>query len=285
VKRLIVTADDFGLDPAVNEAVEKAHRHGILTSASLMVGAPAAADAAARARRLPGLAVGLHLVLVDGRPVSPAEEIPDLVGPDGAFARNMLRASLRYFGSPQARRQLAREIRAQFEAYAATGLALDHIDVHKHLHVHPTVARLLLDIGCEFGMRAVRLPLEPRLPLRRAFPEERLRPVLYRPWVMLLRHRLRAAGIATTDHVFGLAWSGRMVEERVLRLLPCLPEGLSELYFHPAVARTPALAAAMPTYRHEGELAALLSPAVRSRIAECGITLHSCHELSQGRIR
>ena len=271
MKRLIVTADDFGRDPAVNEAVEEAHRRGILTSASLMVAAPHAADAVARARRLAGLAVGLHLVLVDGQAALPPAEIPDLVRGDGEFDRNMLRASLRYFALPHARRQLAREIRAQFEAYAATGLELDHVDVHKHLHVHPSVARLLLAIGREFGMRAVRVPFEPAAPLRRAFPRERLLPVLYRPWVALLRRRLRAAGIATNDHLFGLAWTGRMDQDRVLRLLPHLPDGVSELYFHPATARSPALELAMPTYRHAEELAALLSPAVRSRIAECGI--------------
>jgi chitin disaccharide deacetylase len=271
VKQLIVTADDFGLDPAVNEAVEEAHRRGVLTSASLMVAAPFAGDAVARARRLPGLAVGLHLVLVDGRPALPAAEIPGLVHGSGEFDRNLLRASLKYFALPRVRRQLAREIRAQFEAYAATGLALDHVDVHKHLHVHPTVARLLIEIGRAFGMRAVRVPFEPGGPLRRAVPGERRLPVPYRPWVALLRRRLRAAGIATNDQLFGLAWSGGMTEDRVLALLPCLPEGVSELYFHPAAARTSVLAAAMPGYRHDAELATLVSPALRAQIAERGI--------------
>jgi chitin disaccharide deacetylase len=246
-----------------------------------MVGAPHAADAVARARRLPGLAVGLHLVLVDGRPVLAPETIPALVAADGGFDRNMLRASLRYVASPPARDQLAREIRAQFQLFAATGLELDHVDVHKHLHIHPTVARLLIEIGRDFGMRAVRLPDEPTGPLRRAFPDERPRPVLYRPWLALLRRRLHAAGIATNDHVFGLAWTGRMVEDRVLRLLPHLPDGVSELYFHPALARPPALAAAMPGYRQDEELAALLSPAVRTGIAECGIALARYDELGR----
>ncbi len=144
MKRLIVCADDFGLDPSVNEAVEQAHLHGILSTASLMIGAPAAADAVERARRLPGLRVGLHLTLVDGRPVLPAEEAAALVGDDGRFDPNMARAGVRFFFLPRVRRQLAREIRAQLAAFRATGLTLDHVNAHKHMHLHPTVARLLI---------------------------------------------------------------------------------------------------------------------------------------------
>ncbi len=272
-RRLIVTADDFGRDVAINEAVEAGYRNGILGSASLMVAAPAAADAVARAHRLPGLRVGLHLVLVDGSAVLPPGEIPGLVGADGHFDDNQVRAALRYFLMPGMRRRLAAEIRGQFEAFRATGLALDHVDAHQHMHLHPTVARLLIEIGRSYGMRAVRLPAEPAAALRRAFPGERYRTPAYRPVVALLRRRLRRAGLATNDHVFGIAWSGAMVEERVLGLLPYLPPGVSEIYFHPATRQPPALAAAMPGYRHTQELGALLSPAVRWRIAELGIGL------------
>lgn len=271
MRRLIVCADDFGLDPAVNSAVEEACRHGILSTASLMVGAPAAADAVVRARRLAGLHVGLHLVLVDGCPVSPPPAVAGLVGADGRFEPNMARTGLRFFCLPEIRRQLAREIRAQFEAFAATGLALDHVNTHKHMHLHPTVAALILAIGRDYGMKAMRVPAEPVAALRAAFPQERARPPLYRPWVERLRRRLRHAGLAVNDHVFGLAWSGRMVEKRVLRLLPNLPGGVSELYFHPATERSPALAALMPDYHHTEELAALTSEAVKAQIAALDI--------------
>ena len=160
-----------------------------------------------------------------------------------------------------------REIRAQFEAFRATGLDLDHVNAHKHFHLHPTVAGLILKIGRDYGMRAVRVPGEPVTALRAAFPQERPPLPLYRPWVERLRRRLRHAGLAVNDQLFGLAWSGNMVEERVLRLLPHLPDGVSELYFHPASARSPALAAAMPGYRHTDELATLTSTAVKARIA------------------
>jgi chitin disaccharide deacetylase len=280
LKSLIFCADDFGLDPAVNQAVEKAHRHGILSTASLMVGAPAVADAVSRARLMPRLRVGLHLVLVDGRPISPAAEVPALIGGDGEFDDNLARAGMRFFFLPKVRDQLAREIRAQFEAFRATGLALDHVNAHKHMHLHPSVAGLIVEIGRNYGMKALRVPDEPVAALRAAFPQERYPTPLYQLWAKRLRRRLRMAGLHVNDHVFGLAWSGGMTEDRVLRLLPYLPDGLSEIYFHPAVARAPRLAATMPGYHHPDELAALLSPALRKRVTKLGIRLVSYSDLS-----
>jgi hopanoid biosynthesis associated protein HpnK len=278
-RRLIVTADDFGADAAVNEAVEVAHREGILTSASLMVAGAAASDAVTRARRLPRLRVGLHLVLIDGAPVLPAEALGRLLGDDRQFDRRQIRAGLRYFFRPGMRRALAAEIAAQFAAFRRTGLALDHVDAHKHMHVHPTVARLVVTIGRAYGMRAVRLPAEPAHILRRAFPEERHRIPSFRPAVAALRRRLHRERLLCNDHAFGLAWSGRMTEQRLLGLLPHLPAGISEIYCHPATRQTGALAAAMPGYRPVEELAALVSPLVRRRIAELGITLAAYGDL------
>ncbi len=284
MKRLIVCADDFGLDEAVNAAVEAAHRDGILTCASLMVGAPAAADAVERARRLPGLRVGLHLVLVDGRPLAPPEAIPDLLGPNGAFDDRMVRAGFRFFFRPGVRRQLAREIAAQFAAFAATGLALDHANAHKHMHLHPTVAGLLIAIGRDYGLKAVRVPAEPAAPLRRAgarlSPGARLGAAGLGLWTALLRGRLRRAGLAANDHLFGLAWTGAMTEARLLGLLPHLPEGVSEIYAHPATAQTARLKRTMPDYRPEEELAALLSRAVKGRIRALGLDLVSYADLA-----
>src|SRR5229473_2278277 len=280
MRRLIVTADDFGRDVAINEAVEAASCDGILSGASLMIAAPEAADAVARAHRLPGLRVGLHLVLTDGSPVLPPDEIRGLVGADGRFDDNQIRAGLRYFLVPGVRPGLAAEIRAQFEAFRATGLELDHVNAHQHMHLHPTVARLIVEIGRSYGMRAVRLPAEPAAALRRAFPGEPHRVPVYRPVISALRRRLRGAGLATNDQVFGIAWSGAMVEARLLGLLPHLPPGVSEIYCHPATRQTPALAAAMPGYRNTEELAALLSPDVRRRIAELGISLVGFGELA-----
>jgi hopanoid biosynthesis associated protein HpnK len=266
VKRLIVTGDDFGLAEPVNEAIAEAHRHGILTCASLMVGAPAAADAVDRARALPSLRVGLHVVTASGRSLQPPDEIPDLVDPDGELSPRIVRTSFRLLLRRTVRRQLAAEIRSQFEAFAATGLALDHVNVHRHLHLHPLILTLILETGRDFGLRAVRLPQEPPLRSARAAAAgalPRLAGWLFlQPWVRWMKARLRRRGIRCNDALFGLADSGRMTEERVLAILRNLPDGVTELYFHPATRCCPEVDRAMPGYRSEEEFRALTSGAV-----------------------
>jgi hopanoid biosynthesis associated protein HpnK len=259
-RTLIFTADDFGLHERVNEAVERAHLHGVLTAASLMVAAPAAREAAARARRLPDLRVGLHLVLADGAAFLPREAIPALVDADGRFGDNMVRDGFRFFLLPQVRKQLALEIRAQFEAFAKTGLPLDHVNTHKHFHLHPTVLGLIIEIGRDYGMRAMRLPCEWREPL------------WLKPWIGLVRDRLDHAEIAHNDYVVGIAKTGQMTEGVLLDALAKLPDGVGEIYCHPAVMGEGALSPGMRGYRHADELAALLSPRVEAAIEAAGAT-------------
>ena len=260
MKRLIVTADDFGTSAEVNDAVEQAHRDGILTAASLMVAGDAAADAVARARTLPTLGVGLHVVLVEGRPVLPAGRIPALVDGTGNFRTDMARAGVTIFASPAARRQLAAEIEAQFAAFAATGLTLDHVNAHKHFHLHPTIATAILKIGQRYGMRAARAPIEPRQLLRQVDGTD-TGPRIETVWARLVRARLRRAGILVPDQVFGLAWSGTMTADRVRGILERLPDGLTEIYTHPATGAYPGSA---PGYDYCGELAALTDPLAKT---------------------
>ena len=259
----IITADDFGLHAAVNEAVESAHRAGVLSAASLMVGATAAQDAAQRARALPGLRVGLHLTLADGHAVLPRQQIPDLVDADNRFHDDMVGAGWRFFARPAVRRQLAAEIRAQFAAFANLGLRLDHLDAHKHFHLHPTVLSLALAIGGDFGLRAVRVPAEPGLIATR----------LLSPWLALMRARLRRAGMACNDQIYGLGHSGAMNEARLLEVLAALPPGVSEIYLHPATLSGSAISASMAQYRHGAELQALLTPAVRAALEDPSLML------------
>ena len=167
---LVITADDFGLSRAVNAAVVRAHREGVLTAASLMVAEDAAAEAVAVARQLPSLSVGLHLVLADGRPALPPGEIPHLVGPDRRLEADPARAGLRWAASAAARRELAREIAAQFERFAATGLPLSHVDGHHHLHLHPAAFPAVAEHAARAGARGVRLTHEGLRPLRDAAP-------------------------------------------------------------------------------------------------------------------
>jgi hopanoid biosynthesis associated protein HpnK len=271
VRRLIVTADDFGAAVEVNEAVEVAHREGILTAASLMVSGPAADDAAARARRNPRLRVGLHLVLVEGRPVLPPDSVSRLVDASGSFRRGMAAMGASIAASSEARRQLAAEIGAQFEAFRATGLALDHCNAHKHFHLHPLIGSLIASIGRSYGLRAARVPLEPAALLRKIEPSTPRMPALaLAPWALLLRRRFRAAGLFTCDRLFGLQWSGGMTHDRLRGLIAHLPTGVSEIYLHPATGPYPGCA---PGYRYREELEALTSPMVAVACRERALQL------------
>lgn len=273
MKQVIVSADDFGLSEAVNEAVERAHREGFLTTASLMVAAPAAADAVRRARANPRLRVGLHLVAVEGKAVLPAAQLPAVVDARGMFPPDQLRLSLLYAFNPAARRQLAAEIHAQFAAFAETGLRLDHANAHKHMHLHPVVGSLLISAGLEFGLPALRIPAEPPSVLVACGHAADLGDRALHTWTRLLRRQARRAGLTTNDHVFGIAWSGHMTRARVLRLIPHLPDGLSEIYFHPAITRDATLRALMPGYEHTEELAALCDPKLQAALKEAGVEI------------
>jgi chitin disaccharide deacetylase len=277
---LIVTADDFGLAPEVNAAVETAHSNGILTSASLMIGAPAAADAVDRARRMRSLSVGLHIVLTDGYPVLPPSRLPNLVDKSGRFRSDMARASVRIFFDPMARRQVADEIAAQFEAFVATGLRLDHVDCHKHWHLHPTISGLILDIGQRYGMTALRIPSE-RMRVLKLIEKQTSSKL---SWVTstcaaLLKARVRRRRLLAADRVFGLAWSGAMTESRVAGLLAHLPDGLTEIYFHPATSNS--FSGATPGYCYIDELAALVAPRITLAVKGAGIRLVGYSDLAE----
>lgn len=286
-RRLIVSADDFGAAPEVNQAVEQAHRHGVLTNASLMVTGAAAAEAIETARRLPALGTGLHLVLVQGRPAAPRERIGRLVRGDGHFVDAPVLGGLRYAWMSLARRgtdQLRHEITAQLDAFARSGLRPSHVDGHLNMHLHPAILPLLIELAPRYGVRAIRLPREP---LGRAIRYDG-RHVVRRTvegaiFAALARRalpRLRAAGIATADRVYGMHQTGHVDGAYLAGLLPELPAGTSEVYCHPATAPTAALARHQRGYANAMELRGLVDPAVRAAIAAAGIELVSYHALS-----
>jgi chitin disaccharide deacetylase len=235
-----------------------------------MVGAPATAGAVEMARRLPRLAVGLHLALTDATPVLPPSAVPDLVDRAGRFRADMARSGAAMFFLPHVKKQMRAEIRAQFEAFRTTGLKLDHVTAHKHFHLHPSILSAVIEFAKEFGAKAVRAPLEPAAIVARI---DGARPALsasaLAPLARLQRARLKQAGFAAPDQVFGLAWSGAMTEARLIGLIAHLPDGVSEIYTHPATSS--GFAGAAPGYRYEEELAALTSPDLRRRITAAGV--------------
>jgi chitin disaccharide deacetylase len=264
-RRLVVNADDFGRSHSINAAVIRAHREGILTTASLMVNEPAFDEAVALARDNPRLGVGLHLTLLCGHSALPPEKIPGLVNQRREFTNSPMDAGWRYFFSRTLRAQLHQEIAAQFEKFHATGLTLDHVNGHLHLHLHPVVFDLLMENAGSWGCTRLRLTRDlfwfnARLAgghwvyrASHAF----IHHVLSRRARPVLHHK----SIKHTGVVFGLLQNARVDENYVTRLLRVLPAGDSELYSHPSLDE------------FKNELDALVSPRVKELIRSRGIRL------------
>jgi len=277
MKKLIINADDFGLSTGANRAVIRAWQEGILTSASLMVGGRACEEAISLARENPGLQVGLHLTLVQGRAVLPQEEIPGLTDSEGNLPMDPVGAGMRFFFSGSLKRELYREIEAQILRFREAGLPLSHIDGHLNIHMHPTVFDILAELMPKHGITSFRLTRED---LARDPADHRQRRMgrmldafIFGRLAKRCRPVLDRLGMYYSNEVKGLLNSGRMTEEYLLKVLERLQEGVTEIYFHPGCTPDPELAAWMPDYRHGEELAALTSARVRDMIADRGILL------------
>ena len=261
-RRLVVNADDFGLSHSVNEAVVRAHGGGILTAASLMVNERGFEEAVKLAKENPQLGVGLHLTLLMGHSTLPPEKIPGLVNPRGEFSDRPVATGFRYFFQRGLREQLRAEIHAQFEKFHATGLPLDHVNGHLHLHLHPVVFQILMEDAGRLGIRRMRLTRDclarsGRMARGRWF--YRLSHAAIYGWLSnRARQPLRQHGIKHAETTFGLLQNARVNEEYLLKLLPELPPGDSELYSHPS----------LDEFKHEFD--ALVSPRVKELVKKLG---------------
>jgi hopanoid biosynthesis associated protein HpnK len=264
-RRLIVNADDFGRSSSINEAVVRAHRDGILTSASLMVNETAAEDAVKLARENPQLGVGLHLTLVCGRAALPWEKISHLAGPDGRFSENPAAAGWRYFFRSECRRELEAEMEAQFAKFHATGLRLDHVNGHLNIHLHPVIFQILMENAEAWRIHGMRLTRDPFLANARLASGEWGYRISHAVIFGLLsnwaRRRLELQGVRHTAWVFGLLQNGRVDAIYVEKLLRRLPAGDLELYSHPSLDQ----------FRNEFD--ALVNPVIRKLAREQGIQL------------
>lgn len=272
-RALIVTADDFGLSKEVNEAVEEAHRRGVLTCASLVVTGEAAADAVRRAKKMPNLGVGLHLALVDAPSALKPSEIPDLLEPGADYLGSRPAITGAKIAMVRAVREQARaEASAQFALFRKTGLELDHVDGHWHFHQHPTILGFIVqDFAKGYGVRAVRTANEPALPSWRAAGRKdlarRSRTALANSLLWnSARDRLKRAGIGCNDWFFGLNDGGAVTRELLLGFIANLPAGVSEIGLHPASAPLSGPFAPPAHWRVTEELAALVDPDV---VAAC----------------
>lgn len=252
--RVIVHADDFGLHTALNDGIERAHREGIVTSVSLMPLGPAIDDAVRRSQDMPELDLGLHFTLV-GVPGFP----PTL----GAFLARYGRGGL-------PARDVAASLRRQLDA--VRGLPISHLDSHQHLHTLPGIMRVVCPIAAEYGIQAIRLPLDgpAYAPLS---PGRRVQVTVLGVMARLSRRYIAASGLRTSDHFSGMAVSGHLTAPILAAYLQKAQEGVTEIVCHPG-ADNAALAQSFDWgYDWEGELAALCSTEVRGVLAESSVEL------------
>ncbi len=282
--RLIFNGDDFGRAVSINSAIIRAHERGVLTSASLMVTGDALDDAVARAHEHPTLAVGLHAAVIGARGALPPAAVPHLVDAEGQLPGNPFLAGIRFFLNPALRAELRRELIAQFERFAATGLPLAHVDGHYLMHLHPTVFPILIELAEQYGAPGIRLPRDD-LRLTLALSRRRLAGKLTwaSAYALLCRSaegRLARSPVAFTDRVYGLLQTGQMHEQFVAGLVCRIARTVrsAELYFHPCTQPL-----SRPFGPNPGDLAALLSPVVRRAVSERGAQLISYADLGSGR--
>jgi hopanoid biosynthesis associated protein HpnK len=280
LRRLIVNADDFGLSHSVNEAVIRAHREGILTTASLMVNESGFDEAVKLAKENPKLGIGLHLTLLQGHSTLTPEKIPGLVNSRGEFSNSPIGVGMNYFfvgqasslstkdrqdACPTLRDQLRAEIRAQFEKFHATGLPLDHVNGHLHLHLHPVIFKILMEDSEKLGIRHLRLTRDCLSRNRKMSRGHLFYKISHATIFEFLSSRARktlaAKKIRHAQITFGLLQNGRVDEDYILKLLPKLPPGDSELYSHPS----------LDNFKHEFD--ALVSPRVKELVKTLGIEL------------
>jgi chitin disaccharide deacetylase len=264
-RRLIVNADDFGQSHSINEAVIRAHREGILTTASLMVNEPACDEAVELAKKNPALGVGLHISLLFGRSALQPETIPALVNECGEFSRDPVASGIKFFFNRGLRAQIESEVAVQFNRFAATGLKCDHVNGHLHMHLHPVVFEILMRRAAEWNITHLRLTCDPFWINARladgAWSYRISHALIYRLLSARSRAHLTRRGIKFTQRVFGLLQNARVDEAFVAKLVGQLPAGDSELYSHPSLTE----------FRHEFD--ALISPAVQQLVRDQEIEL------------
>jgi hopanoid biosynthesis associated protein HpnK len=271
----ILNADDFGLSPGINRGIIEAHSDGILTSASLMAAGDAFEEAVAFAHAFPSLSLGVHLTLVEGRSVLPPEKVPSLVTSDGRFCQSLGMFLLKWLIGQIRIKDVEQELAAQIEKTIDHKVRIDKLDTHMHVHLLPGIFQVVQALARLYGIKALRLP-------RERIVEWRNYPRLVGLWrraalsslAALRARQIAAAGLFHSDHFAGIAESGHLTEEDLLRLLRSLKPGLTEIMVHPGFGDSVLDGWSMSRrYQRERELMGLTSPRVKALVKRSQIKL------------
>ena len=287
MRRLIVNADDFGYTSGVNRAIVEAHSRGVVTSSTLMANGAAFAEAARLAQTVPDLSVGCHVVLTDGDPVLGSERLPSLTS-TSHFRDGMVAFAARAIAGEMDADEITAEASAQIRKIQAAGIAVSHFDTHKHTHLFPKILRPLLRAAAQSGVRAVRNPFGPRLPLRSNHLLSR--PSLWTRYAEVcvlgtfagkFREAVDKEGFITPDGTLGIVVTGALDETLFYAIARSIPEGTWEFVCHPGYNDAD-LRTGKTRLREsrEIELRVLTLAAAREVLAEQQIELISYRELA-----
>jgi chitin disaccharide deacetylase len=271
-RRLIVNADDLGLHEAVNRGIFRAHRQGVVTSASILAGGEAFFHAVQELKTCPNLGLGVHLCLVDQRPVLDPKLIPSLVDFEGHLPSSYLEFTRRYVTGGIKRTEIQQELQAQVERVLETGLQVTHLDSHQHLHMLSGMDDVVLEIGIRNNILRLRLPTD-KLRVGKSSLLRRLQGSLLSSMASDARRKFESAGFSVPDHFAGFSCGGDFRLECWRILIPHLPEGSTEVMVHPGEDNRALRAATGWDYHWEEELQALISPEVKEMIAARQATL------------
>jgi hopanoid biosynthesis associated protein HpnK len=235
VRRLIINADDFGLTLGVNRAIAEGHRGGIVTSATLMACGRQFEDAASLAKEMPRLSVGCHVVLVDGQPASSPKDVDSLLMPGASvkFRDSLFRFAARVATGSLDEGQIEAEVTAQIRRLQVAGIAVSHLDSHKHTHMFPAVLRGMVRAGKNCGVQAIRNPFEPLVFTKFARWKRQFQLRTMRSYRRHFHKSIEQAGMASHDGCIGVAVAGGLDEQAFRQLIENLPEGTWEFVSHP----------------------------------------------------
>ena len=282
-KQLIINADDFGIHPAVNEAVRKAATEGILTSTSLMAGGDAFDEAVEMARSMPSLGIGIHLTLVGGiKPVLPPSEVPSLTWDNGVFCHDYGKLSVRDLEGKISLSEVYAEWDAQIQKIMNTGLPVTHMDGHQHMHMWPHFYPIARDLAKKYHISCMRVPDEDVL---FGMKDGHIIRWAAKNGLSLLSrmHRpdLKKNHIRTNDHFFGMLYGGHLSPERFAKFILQTKPGITEIMCHPS-ADTRAMEDTFHWgYHGEDELAGLLADINRELIEKKQISLISYRDVRE----
>jgi predicted glycoside hydrolase/deacetylase ChbG (UPF0249 family) len=277
LKKLIVTADDVGLHPGMTRGALAAADAGIVTAVSVAAVGRAFEPAVEQLRDRPGLDVGIHLTLVGERPLSPPEQIPSLLGRDGALLSGYPALARRSLLGGVSAAEVETELRRQIERLLAAGLPLVHANSHQHLHLLPRVFEIVLRLAEEHGIPYLRIPCEPDVAGRWS-PRTAQIAVLNHLGRRARRRMERGDRIKAVERTLGIVDAGHLTVERLQRALG-RASSTSELVCHPGLGDADLAAAYDWDYEWDRETAALCDPRVPDLLRQAGIELASFSRL------